>query len=69
MCVRNVTIPVLIQHFSNVTARKVNLLNRSATCEQIIRKVHKKSKDIFYLSVTDDSRGDKYDREKQNTEL
>jgi hypothetical protein len=58
MCARNVTIPVLIQHFSNVTGRKVDLLNIGATCEQIIWKVHKKSTVIFDLSVTHDSRGD-----------
>jgi hypothetical protein len=49
MCVRNVTIPVLIQHFSNVTRKYVDLLNRSATCKQIIWKVHKKSTDLFKI--------------------
>jgi hypothetical protein len=48
MCVRNVIIPVLIQHFSNVTGRKVDLLNRSAPFEQIIRKVHQKSIYIYW---------------------
>jgi hypothetical protein len=36
MCVRNVTIPVLIQHFSNVTIRYVVLFNRSATCDLLL---------------------------------
>jgi hypothetical protein len=58
MCARNVTIPVLIQHFSNVTGRWVDLLNRSATCNQIVWKVYKNSTDISHLGVTHDSRGD-----------
>jgi hypothetical protein len=58
VCFWKISIPVLIQHFSNGTGRQVDLLNRSATCEQIIRKVLKKSTDLFHPSHTHDARGD-----------